>query len=403
MPAGRTAALARVATAELLVMSVWFSASAIAPTLSDHWALSSGQIAALAIAVQAGFVLGAIGLTVSGAAASLRPKHLFVISGTVALLANASMVMLGPGSWLVVLLSRVVTGAALAGVYPSGLSALAGWFAASRGTALGVLVAALTIGTAVPHLIGSVAMPWQGVILASSLLALLGVVIMGGLEPGPHVAEPVRFSAGDLGHVLRNRGFRLSTVGYLGHMWELYAMWAWVGAFIAASGMAARSRYGSVPLITFVVIAVGGLGAALAGRVSDSYGRPLAAAGALVVSGSAVLSTPLVFGAPVAVLLLVLGLWGFGVVADSAQFSVMATEPVRPEARSTALILQTAAGFLLALVTVRLVPAAAGLLGWRWAFLILAPGPMVALIAVARYARSSRPREHHGAEAYARI
>lgn len=386
----RRSALLRVAAAELLVLTLWFSASAVGNQLQSVWKLSDGQVAGLSIAVQLGFVVGAAVIAVSGVADAVAPRHLFVGSSVVGLVANGVLVLLGPGDEGVALMLRAVTGAALAGVYPSGLAAMAGWFRGSRGSALGVLVGAVTIGSAMPHLVHGVGFDWRGVVLASSLMAGAGAVLMSRLRPGPFVATPGRFSVTQIRSVVANRRFRLATAGYLGHMWELYAMWTWTGAFLVASAASGGRSYGPVSVVTFFVVAIGAVGAWAAGRASDRSGRAEAAGGALVVSGLAAVASSLVFGGPAIVVIPLFLLWGFAVVADSAQFSVMATESVPDEVRGTALVVQTALGFLLAIVTIQGVPLIAGGVGWRWAFLILVPGPVLGVWAMARYRTAVR-------------
>ncbi len=299
---------------------------------------------------------------------------------------NAALVALGPGDYPIALLLRFLTGAALAGVYPSGLKVMAGWFREGRGMALGVLVGALTVGSAGPHLIRGLGLDWRGVVLAASVLAGLAALVMRfSVVDGPFEPGSQGFSWKLAGRVVRNRGVRLSTFGYLGHMWELYAMWTWAAAFLQASLSAAGLPSGSVPVTTFAVIGVGGLGAWWAGVWADRFGRSRVAGGAMAVSGTCALLTPAVFGASPLVVVPLFLLWGFSVVADSAQFSAMVTESAPAELRGTALTLQTALGFLLTLVTIRVVPLLAELWSWQWAFPLLAIGPLLGIAAMARY------------------
>jgi MFS family permease len=303
--------------------------------------------------------------------------------------ANGSLVLLGPDDVGIALALRFVTGVSLAGLYPSGLKVMAGWFRKGRGMALGVLVGALTVGSATPHLIRGVGFDWRGVVLAASVMAGLAAVIMVvAVDDGPFEVPIQRFSWRQVGRVVANRGVRLSTYGYLGHMWELYAMWTWTAAFLVASSEAAGASYGSVPVITFFVVAVGGLGAWLAGVWADRYGRTLVAGASMAVSGSCAALTPLLFGASPVVVIPVFLVWGFAVVADSAQFSTMVTETADDELRGTALTLQTAIGFLLTLVTIRGVPLLAEMWSWRWAFPVLALGPAVGVVAMVHLKRS---------------
>jgi len=266
---------------------------------------------------------------------------------------------------------------------------MAGWFREGRGLALGVLVGALTVGSAGPHLIRGLGFQWRGVVAGASLLALVAAMLMWTLlEDGPFETARQRFSVRQIGTVVGNRGFRLSTYGYLGHMWELYAMWTWTAAFLAASAEEAGTGDGFIPTATFFIIAVGGVGAWFFGRWADRYGRTRLAGISLLVSGLAGLLTPLVFGlSPVVVIALFL-VWGFAVVADSAQFSTMVTEISDDATRGTALALQTALGFLLTLVTIRGVPILADAWGWQWAFPLLSLGPAAGIAAMVALKRS---------------
>ena len=382
-------ALTFIAGSQLLALTLWFSASAVAPQLEELWDLSSGQTAGLTLAVQIGFVAGALGLAVTNLADTIASRTLFTGAAAVGAVVNAGLLVLGPGDYAVAVALRFLTGAALAGVYPAGLKVMAGWFREGRGLALGALVGALTVGSAGPHLIRGLGFDWQGVVGGASLLAVVAAVLMWTLlEDGPFETPRQRFSLTKVGVVVANRGFRLSTYGYLGHMWELYAMWTWTAAFLAASAEHAGRGDGFVPTATFFIIAAGGLGAWLFGRWADRYGRTLLAGLSLLISGTAGLLTPVVFGlSPVIVVGLFL-VWGFAVVADSAQFSTMVTETSDDDSRGTALALQTALGFLLTLITIRGVPLLADAFGWQWAFPILAIGPAVGIAAMVALRRS---------------
>lgn len=377
-------ALTLIATAQLLTLSLWFSASAVAPSLRVAWDLTDGQIPWLTLAVQLGFVLGASVAAVLNIPDRVPVRRLFAVSAAVGALANATLVLVGVGDFAWVVGIRLVTGVALAGVYPSGMKAIAGWFKTNRGTALGVLIGALTIGSALPHLVRGAGLDWQPVILASSALAAIGATMALAAGDGPYETELSRFSWSHVRSLLANRGYRLATMGYLGHMWELYAAWTWVAVWIAASAYT-----GDPSLLAFAMIAIGGFGSWIAGRVADRIGRTVAAGGSMVVSGAAAALTVVAFNASPLVIIGVLLVWGLTIVSDSAQFSAIVTEVVDDSVRGTALSLQTALGFLLTLVTIWLVPQVADATSWRWAFLVLVPGPIVGTIAMARL-RSSR-------------
>jgi len=382
-------ALALVAIGQLFALSLWFSASAVAPQLRDEWGLDTGQVAGLTLMVQIGFVVGALLSAVLNVADIVPSRRLFFIGAIGGAVANLGLLLITATSVSVGMGLRFMTGVFLAGVYPSGLKVMTGWFKAGRGMALGVLVGALTIGSASPHLVRGVGLDWRGVVISASVLTVIAALMMTRVRDGPYETLGQRFRWNQVGSVFGDRGVRLSTYGYLGHMWELYAMWTWTAAFLVASADRAGSGYGSIPINTFFVIAVGGLGSWWAGSLADRHGRTKIAGGAMAISGTCALLTPFVFGSAVWVVMPLMLLWGFTVVADSAQFSAMVTETAEDAVRGTALTLQTAVGFLLTLVTIRWVPTLAENLGWRWAFPVLALGPALGVVAMIHLKRSA--------------
>jgi MFS family permease len=380
---GQGRALAIIATAQLFALSLWFSASAVAESLKTAWDLTDAHIPLLTLSVQVGFVIGALLSAFLNLADRFKARHLFAVSALIGGLITASLVFLGPGDLAIALGIRFLTGVALAGVYPSGMKAIAGWFKEGRGTALGILIGALTVGSALPHLVRGFGLDWQMVLLIASALAIIsaGMMLMAG--DGPFDTATSAFSWHHIRSILSNRGFRLATIGYLGHMWELYAAWTWVVFYVAATDFS-----GSASVVAFAMIAVGGIGSYFAGRLADRRGRTLAAGGSMVISGTAAALTVVVFNAPPWVMIGLLLIWGFTVVSDSAQFSAIVTEVVPDNVRGTALTLQTALGFMLTLVTISFVPLIADRMSWQWAFLILVPGPIVGTLAMVRLKHS---------------
>jgi MFS family permease len=280
---------------------------------------------------------------------------------------------------------------ALAFVYPPGLKIAAGWFLERRGTALGIVVGALTLGSAFPHLLAWAAadVPWRGLLWISSAFALAGAAMVTiGVRDGPYVSVSAPFDPRAVGLVISNRGVRLATLGYLGHMWELYAMWAWMPAFAAASIAAGASAKGaSSPqhnLVAFVAIASGAIGCVMAGRSADAWGKARIAAVAMAVSGSCALVSGLAFGRSLTLLMVFAVCWGISIVADSAQFSALVAEYSPRTHVGTALTLQICLGFLLTMISMRLLPIVAAATGWQWAFLVLVPGPVLGALAMRR-------------------
>ncbi|WP_136601382.1 MFS transporter [Salinigranum halophilum] len=386
--ARRRRVLLVIAVAELLVMSLWFSATAAAPELATDWGLTPSETAWLTIAVQLGFVVGAFVSSVLTLSDVVQPRYLFAASafaGAVLTAAIAGFVT----SAVPAIALRFLTGVALAGVYPPGMKIMAGWFRAGRGFAIGVLVGALTIGSALPHLlrgVGGVGQP-QLVLYGAAGLAVVGAFLALWVEPGPYQAPAAPFDPGALGRMLRDRGTMLANGGYFGHMWELYAVWTWIPAFLIASisangGGAGASETAS--FIAFGTIAVGGVGAIVAGVASDRAGRTVVTSASMVTSGAASLLAGFVFGSSLLVLVPFVLVWGFAVVADSAQFSAAVSELAEESYVGTALTMQTAIGFLLTTVSIQLVPVVADAVGWQWAFVPLALGPVVGTLSMVR-------------------
>lgn len=385
-------ALAVIAIAQLLALSLWFSASAVSDQLEVAWSLSSGSVIWLTLMVQIGFVVGALGSSLLNLADRIPARRLFIVSAFIGASANLVLVTAGPDDAAIALGIRFITGLTLAGVYPSGMKAIAGWFRDRRGSALGVLIGALTVGSAVPHLVRGVGLDWQTVIATASALAALGTILMVVVDDGPFEVPTSPFSWSHVRDIVAQPRYRLATLGYLGHMWELYAAWTWIAAWVAASDSGLDPS-----LAAFGMIAVGAVGAWWAGIVSDRSGRAWAAGISMVVSGSAAAVTVLVFGAPGWIVVPVLAVWGISIVADSAQFSTMVTEVVPGSQRGTALTLQTAAGFSLTLVTIWLVPTIAEATSWQWAFLVLVPGPIIGTWAMVRFASMGASESGSGA------
>ena len=372
-------------------MTLWFSATAAGPAIASEFQMTRSTVAWLTMAVQAGFVLGTLLSSVLNLADVLNARRLFAAGCLVGAIANVSIGFASTAAAIIGL--RVLTGIALACVYPPGMKVVAGWFEHRRGTALGIVVGALTIGSAVPHLLawGAPTVAWRMLMWISSCLALAGgVVVSLTVSDGPYVDATARFRARAVLDIVRNRGVRLATLGYLGHMWELYAMWTWISIFATASfvqPIGAQVRTGS--LVAFITIASGGVGCIAAGHWADAFGKARIARFALMTSGACCACAGLFYGAPAPVLLIFAVVWGISIVADSAQFSALVSEYSPRDHVGTALTLQTCVGFMLTIASIRLLPWVASMIGWQWTFLVLVPGPLLGAVAMSRLVNPS--------------
>jgi MFS family permease len=384
--------VALLAVVEILAMSLWFSASAVVPQLTEDWALNSGQQSWMTMSVQIGFVIGALISSGLNLADRFPATRLMAASAFLGAIFNAAIPLLGDPDltlWL-----RAFTGITLAGVYPIGMKLVATWCRADRGLGIGLLVGGLVLGSALPHLLNAVPLlgasgmpPWRPVLLTASALAAVGSLVAAFfIRPGPFLNQVAPFDWRFAARTLRYRPTRFANFGYLGHMWELYSMWTWVPIFLIGSFDAANWSQQAARVAGFAVIAMGAVGSLLAGIIADRVGRTRVTTASLIISGACALLVGFFMSSPI-VLTLVCLVWGATVVADSAQFSAAVSELTDARYVGTALTVQTSLGFLLTLFSIRVVPPLVDLVGWERAFVVLALGPAFGVWSMLRLRR----------------
>ena len=371
--------------AEIAAMSLWFVASAVLGDVRAELELSAAAGALLASSVPAGFVVGALGVALTGLADRADPRRVFALAACLAAIANAAFALLPPGGPASVL-ARFATGVALAGVYPVGMKIVVGWGTADRGWLVGLVVGGLTLGSAAPHLLSFLGgSDWRLATFAASALALLAAVLVSATSLGPHHAVQPRLKPAAIALAWTDRRLRRAYAGYLGHMWELYAMWAWIGPALAVS-YARQVDEGTAAslakLTAFVAIAAGALLCPPAGRIADRLGKARLTVLVMAASGTSAVLAGLVFGGPVWLVAIVAILWGASVIPDSAQFSALVADYAPPALAGSLMSLQTALGFALTIATVQTAPFVADAFGWPVVFWLLALGPLAGIVAM---------------------
>lgn len=382
--------LAILMFAEIGAMSLWFISAAILPSMLLEADVSTIRQAALSSGVQAGFVIGALLSAFLGLADRYDPRHVFAVAAIIAAGTNLVLIWVIPGGNLAIMM-RFLTGAALAGVYPVGMKIVVGWSVKDRGLWVGTMVGALTLGSALPHLFSFLGgANWRIVIVVASIAAASSGIACLATKLGPHHSKSLRFDPRQVLEAWTNKRVRYAYLGYFGHMWELYAMWAWIGAISLASylpTLAPVDAQNFSTLTAFFAIAAGAPVCIVAGSFADKFGKENVAIASMVFSGTFAVLAALAFGGPVWVSFVLFVLWGIAIIPDSALFSALVADAAPADQVGSLMTLQTAIGFALTFLTVQVTPLVATSFGWPLVLVILSLGPVGGVVAMARLRR----------------
>ena len=387
---GKWRTIGLLAFAEISAMSLWFMSAAILPDLTREFDIPAFRQAALSSAVQIGFVAGALTSALLGLADRFDPRRLFASCAILAALFNASLLVVEPGG-AISIFARFATGALLAGIYPVGMKIVVGWGQRDRGLLVGTLVGALTLGSAAPHMLALLGgTDWRWSLSVASIASAAGGVLCLFTALGPFHAKASRMHVRAILTAWTNPKIRYAYAGYLGHMWELYAMWAWIGVALTVSFSTRMAPETAIPLsrlIAFLTIAAGGVASVLAGFVADRVGKANIAILAMAVSGSAAIASALTFGGPAWLTIVCVLVWGAAILPDSGQFSALVADHAPLDQTGSLMTLQTALGFALTFFTVQLTPLGAALIGWPGLFAVMAIGPALGIMGMLRLKR----------------
>jgi MFS family permease len=379
--------LSIIVIAQFFCTSLWFAGNAIMPDLIVQLHLTQGFLANLISAVQFGFISGTLVFALLTIADRFSPSKVFFVSAIIAALFNLAVAANGINSTGLLFL-RFLTGFFLAGIYPVGMKIASDYYQKGLGKSLGFLVGALVLGTAFPHLLKSLTaeFSWKYVVFTTSLLSFSGgLMMLIFVKDGPYRKAAQTLKINGILQIFKNHNFRSAAFGYFGHMWELYAFWAFVPLMLKAYKAHYQNINLNVPLYSFLIIASGGIACAISGILSQKFRPKNIALISLSLSGLCCLLSPLfLFAGSATILIAFLFFWGLFVVADSPLLSTMVAQNTPEASRGTALTLVNCIGFAITIISIQFINGLSTLINAQYIYLFLAIGPILGTLTLAR-------------------
>lgn len=372
--------LAIIVFAQFCCTSLWFAGNGVLVQLTQAFQLPTAALGHLTAAVQLGFIIGTLVFAILTIADRFSPSKVFFTCALLGASINVGMLWQGNTMGSLVII-RFFTGFFLAGIYPVGMKIAADYFDKGLGKSLGYLVGALVLGTAFPHFVNtfSTELVWQWVVVITSGIAVLGGFSLLVFVPnGPYRTAALKLDVTAIAQIFKNRNFRSAAFGYFGHMWELYAFWAFI-PFILEAYANAQAVAINIPFWSFLLIAIGSIGCVVGGYVSQYIGSKKVATTALLMSGICCLVSPILFFTTPIIFLSFLLLWGLVVIADSPMFSTLVAQNTQPATKGTALTVVNSIGFAVTIVSIQVVSYFSENIGPQYLLLVLVMGPLFGL------------------------